>query len=159
MSACDAIKHAVSSVGIRRLAGGPWFSSAPRRSVRVAPTARSSVLDMVTVWAAVQGVAAWLAGFRAGVEQLRALPTRSKAFDNTQLARLTERKRGNFPAATAGRCRLGPVFASRAAQRAGGGGQPNRLTGHLSGVGAWTMHKRRLAVGRSRRHGTAQQGM
>jgi len=123
--ACDAIKHAIAEMDIYGHVGELWIDerqlsqdlrvsrtpirealrfleqeglvrSVPRRGVHVVRKTKSEVVDMIIVWAAIEGMAARLAASRASAEQLRGLRELFAAFKEKPSAHLTEYSQANM---------------------------------------------------------------
>ena len=122
---CDAIKHAITEMDIYNHPGEVWLDerelsqglgvsrtpirealglleqnglvrSVPRRGVYVVRKTKREIVEMVTVWAAVEGMAARLATSRASADELKALRAVFAAFKDDPTAYLSEYSQANM---------------------------------------------------------------
>ena len=123
--ACDAIKQAITEMDIYSHAGELWLDerqlsqdlgvsrtpirealrfleqegfvrSVPRRGVYVVRKTKREILEMITVWAAIESMAARLAASRASVQQLRGLRALFATFEADPAAHLAEYSQANM---------------------------------------------------------------
>jgi len=122
--ACDAIKRAITEMDIYGHAGELWLDerqlshdlgvsrtpirealgyleqegfvrSVPRRGVYVVRKTKSEIVEMITVWAAIESLAARLAASRASPDELHALRALFAAYEDPA-AHLTEYSQANM---------------------------------------------------------------
>jgi DNA-binding GntR family transcriptional regulator len=123
--ACDAIKHAITNMdiyghpgeirlderqlsqelGVSRtpirealsvLEQEGFVRSVPRRGIQVVRKSKREVIEMITVWAAIEGMAARLAAARVTEAELSGLRALVDAFKDDPSAQLTEYSRANM---------------------------------------------------------------
>ena len=123
--ACDAIKQAITEMDIYGHAGDLWLDerqlsetlgvsrtpvreamgfleqeglirSVPRRGAYVVRKSKREIVEMITVWAAVEGMAARLAAARAGDEELRSLRSLVAGFKGDPSTHLSEYSQANM---------------------------------------------------------------
>ena len=123
--ACDAIKRAITEMDIYGHAGEirlderqlsqdlgvsrtpirealgyleqeGFVRSVPRRGVFVVRKTKREIIDMITVWAAIESMAARLAASRASPEELRGLRVLFAAFENDPSGQLGEYSQANL---------------------------------------------------------------
>jgi DNA-binding GntR family transcriptional regulator len=73
-----------------------FVRSVPRRGIHVVRKTKREVVEMITVWAAIEGMAARLAAPRITAEQLGGLRTLVDAFDDDPSGQLTEYSEANM---------------------------------------------------------------
>lgn len=167
---CDAIKGAIMEMDIYGHAGALWLDerqlsqdlgvsrtpirealsfleqeglvrSVPRRGVYVVRKTKREIVEMITVWAAVESMAARLAASRATAGELQALRAAFAAFEADPSARLTEYSQANMAfhkaIIRAGGCALmseltDAIFVHMRAVRAMTMGQDNRAQRSLA---------------------------
>lgn len=122
---CEAIKRAITEMDIYSHAGELWLDerklsqdlgvsrtpirealgfleqsglvrSVPRRGVFVVRKTKLEVVEMITVWAAIEGMAARLATSRATTDELHALRAMYAACDNDPSSHLSEYSQANM---------------------------------------------------------------
>jgi len=192
--ACDAIKQAIMDMDIYGHAGELWLDerqlsadlgvsrtpvrealgflerdglirSVPRRGAYVVRKTKREIVEMVTVWAAVEGMAARLAAQRAGAAELRALRDLVGAFKDDPSTHVGEYSEANMAFHRAvirtGGCALmteltDTMFIHMRAVRAVTMGQGNRaarsIRDHMDIVEALERRDADLAERRVREH-------
>jgi len=123
--ACDAIKRAITEMDIYGHAGELWLDerqlshdlgvsrtpirealgyleqeglvrSVPRRGVYVVRKTKREIVEMITVWAAIESLAARLAASRASPEELHALRALFATYEDEPAAHLAEYSQANM---------------------------------------------------------------
>ena len=123
--ACKAIKRAITEMDIYGQPGELWLDerqlsqdlgvsrtpirealgfleqeglvrSVPRRGVYVVRKSKREIVEMITVWAAIEGMAARLAAPRATAEELRGLRAMAASFEDDPSAQLSEYSHANM---------------------------------------------------------------